>query len=326
MERLIMKNLKYIPWLIVILMLGGVSFYYYRDAQSTAELLSMKNKELMTANLELGRAHTIITDQKKVHRAALADIEDSWKKEIDKRKALIVAFGQMEARYEAEKRKVKTITKVRWRDRNTDRVIDLPKGKIFIRQDNGEYKEITSLTYGYKDFRISIKGDAIEQTLSYKLTQRFRGQMVATLLPNGAKNHYVKIFELDDKGKAVKELELEHLDVLTSNDLPKRMMWFNPKLDLGIGAGVNSKLVFTWVADFGFSFAAYGVTKDDITWRFLRVGTGLSNHGFSLTFSPAQLNIGKFLPVVSNIWLTPYAGYEFGTPAAHFGLGMSLVF
>lgn len=321
-----MKWLKHLPWLLLVLAIGGVAFYYYSDARSTAALLSLKNKELMTANLELGRAHTMITDQKKVQKAALTDIDKKWKNEIHKRKALITAYGQLQAKLDVEKKKVKTITKIRWKERNTVRTVDLPKGKLFVRQDDGKYKEVDALTYSYKDFRITIEGDAVKQTLSYKLHQRFKGQLVATVLPGGAKNHYAKVFEVDDKGKVVKELKLTHLDILTSNDLPKRMMWWNPKVDLGLGMGITSKLGFGWVADLGFSVAAYGVTKDDITWRFLRLGMGVAPGGFSLTLSPAQLNVGKFLPLISNMWLTPYAGYNFGESVGHFGLGLSVVF
>lgn len=324
--KLIMTLSKHLPWLLLVLAIGGVALYYYKDARSTAELLSLKNKELMKANLELGRAHTIITEQKKVQEAALADINKKWKEEIDKRKALITAYGQLQAKLEIEKKKVKTITKIRWKERNLIRTIELPKGKLFVRQENGKYKQVDSLSYSYKDFRISIKGDVIQQTLSYKLHQKFKGQLVATVLPSGAKNHYAKIFEIDDKGKVVQELKLTHLDILTSNNLPKRMMWWNPKVDLGLGIGITSNVKTGWIAELGFSTSAYGITKDDITWRFIRFGMGVAPGGMSLTFSPVQLNIGKFLPLVSNMWLTPYAGYNLGRSVGHFGLGLSVVF
>ena len=93
-----------------------------------------------------------------------------------------------------------------------------------------------------------------------------------------------------------------------------------------VGGGANSKLEGTWMADIGVSVMSYGKTPDDLLWRFARLSGGLTRHGFALNLSPAQLNLGKFLPVVSNTWILPYLGYDFGAQAAHGGLGIGLVF
>jgi hypothetical protein len=305
-----------------VLGLGVLSLSFYKKNSDLQKLATARNTELMKANLDLGRAHTKIGDA----NALVSKLGKRIRQEIKAREAAVASYGELQLKYEAEKKKVKTLTKIVYKDRTTEKVVDLPKKKLFMRQDDGTYKEITSLLYSYKDFRIVIEGDAVKQTLSYKLTQRFRGQLVETHLPTGGKNHYATFYELDEKGKDIGKLKLEKFEVIRSEDLPRKMMWWNPKLDLAVGGGVTHKLDGIWLADVAFSLSAYGRTSDDLLWRFFRVGAGLTNNGFSLTFSPVQFNLGKHLPLISNIWLTPYGGYDFGSGAGQTGLMVGVVF
>jgi len=321
----IRSKLKYIPWIVLILAVGGLAFYQWRAADDARALLYAQNSELMKANLDLGRAQTKIVDQATLHTVAMADIDQKWKAEIKKRNALITLYAQLEARYTAEKKKVKVTTKIIYRDKPGE-TIDLPKNKLYVRQEDGSYKEITSMAWNYKDFRITISGDAIQQTLSYKLHQRFRVQLVETKLPTGARNHYANLFELDDKGKVVAKLQLAQFNVLRAQELESHMMWWNPKLDLGVGFGMSHKLDFTWCAELGLSVSAYGKTPNDLSWRFFRLGTGITGNGFSLTFSPAQFNLGQHLPLISNMWLTPAIGVSLPDIQGVFTLGISVVF
>lgn len=317
----IKSYLKYIPWILVVLAVGALAFSQWRAAVATRELLMIKNTELMKANLDLGRANTKIVDQKKLHKTALADVDRKWKAEIKKRQALVTMYAQLEGRYEAEKKKVKITTKVV----TEEEVIDLPPDGLWLKASHG-YMLVTSMPFRYRDFRIDIDGDVIKQQMSYKLHQRFHLQFIETKLPTGGRNHYAKLFELDDKGKRVGKLKLDKFEVLRAAELTNRMMWWNPKLDLGVGFGMSHKIDFSWVAELGISVSAYGKTPDDISWRFFRVGTGITKHGFSISLSPVQFNLGKYLPLISNAWLLPYGGYDFGHQAAHFGLGLSVVF
>lgn len=321
------KYLKYLPWVLVIIGFIGTIVYYNKQKSNLSDLISIKNEELQQADLTIGRARTEILNQKEVSKAAIENIDKQWKDEINKRKALIVAYGELQIRLNVERQKVKTITEIVYRDKNTEKKITIPKNKLFVLTEDNKYQQVESLSYSYSDFRISINGDAVRETLSYKLHQKFQGQLVETKLPTGGSNHYIKIYEVDDKNKKVAELELSKFEVLKAEDLPNKMMWWNPKLDLGIGGGINQLLQPTLTGELGFSISSWGKTEDDITWRFFRFGVGTTNHGFSLTASPAQLNIGKFLPLISNLWVTPFGGVELRAPiTGHFGLGLSVVF
>lgn len=317
--------MKYIPWIIVIVAVAGLAFYQWRAASSTRALLQIKNNELQQANLELGRARTTITKQRELHKTAIKNIETKWQHEIKERKALITMYADLEARYKVEKNKVKIRTKIVYRDKPGE-IIDLPKNKIYVREDNGEYREITSMEWNYKDHRITITGDSIRETLSYKLHQHFSGTLLETRLPGGAYNHYFRLNELDNKGKVIGKLKLDKFEVLKVDELPNKMTWWNPKIDLHVGFGINQRIDFNWVADLGVSLSTYGRTLDDIKWRFFRAGIGVTKHGLSISFSPAMYNIAKNLPLVSNMWISPFVGFDLGAKATHFGTGIGVVF
>jgi hypothetical protein len=321
-----MKYLKYLPWLVLVFAIGAVAFYQWRSVQSTKELLKLKNEQLQQANLELGRAKTTIVEQKDLHRSIVSGLEEEIKKEIKERNALITQYSELEGLYQAEQKKRRIITRILTNERNTNRIVDLPKGKIFLREEDGTYTQVESMAWSYKDFRITITGDAVKQTLSYKLHQKFKGKFVETKLPTGGSNHYAKFYELDDKDKVVGELKLSRFDVFKVNTLQPKMFRWNPKLDLAVGGSLDTSLKGGVVADVGVSFMSYGITNNDIKWRFLRFGIGLRNKNLSLSFSPFQYNIAQHLPLVSNIYLSPILGYDFGNLIPHFGGQLSVVF
>ena len=312
--------MKYIPWIVICVLLLGLSYYFYQDGKKYEELLKVTNSKLMQSDLELGRANTKIGHADTMIR----ELNTVIKKEIRDRKAIVSLYADLEATYKAEVAKKKVVTKIVYRDR--DVLVELPKGKLYVMQAPGIYKEITSMKWSYKDFRITMNGDALKSTISYKLHQKFKGQFVETRLPTGGFNHYFKLNEVDDQGKIVNSLDLTKFDVIKAPELPNRMHWWNPKLDMSLGGGVNTALEGNWVGEVGMSVSAYGKTSNDISWRFFRFGAGLTSNGFSLSFSPVQYNIGSLLPVISNVWILPYAGYDFSRQKAHFGLGVSVVF
>ena len=323
-------KLSHIPWLVCLVLVGALAFYFWKEGRATEALLSVKNTALMEANLTIGRAQTTITTQKKAHATAMANLDGLWKDEIKARKGAITAYGELEMLYKASVRKGKTLNHIirKMKDDN-GKLVDtkVPVGKTFgYDEELKEYYRIPEIYLTYGDFRIDIEGKCLKGELDYDLHQRFKAQFVASKLPSGATNHYAKVYEIDETGKELDEMELVSFEVIKAEDLPNRFMWFNPKLDLMVGGGLNANLHGSWLGELGFSIMAYGKTPNDLLWRFLRVGNGLTRFGYSLTFSPAQLNLGEFLPVISNTWLIPYAGYDFGAGAAHGGLGIGLMF
>lgn len=314
MKKLVIYTLLILLFLMVVA--GGI--YYWKKSRNLSNLLSSKSSSLMQSNLLLGRAKTKIGSTQEL----INNLSSKIQKEVEEREGLLTQYAELEALYTAERRKVRTITKIHYKDR----VVDLPKGSVYYRTPGGKYEEIKTLKYNYKDFRITISGDAITGVLDYKLHQKFRLKFIESKVPGGVVNHYAELFEIDQHGKDLGKLELTKFTVVRVEDYPNKMMWWNPKLDLVVGGGFSwENTSGLWFGEVGLSIMGYGKTSDDLTWRFLRVGVGVSGDNLSTTFSPVQFNLGKYLPLVSNVWLSPVIGYHFSGSSLFIGLGIGVV-
>lgn len=78
--------------------------------------------------------------------------------------------------------------------------------------------------------------------------------------------------------------------------------YFNPRLSLGGAFGEEM------YPNLGLSMFSYGRTKTDMDWRILQVGVGADNDDTYFHFSPAEYNIGHWLPLVDNIFVGPFVG------------------
>lgn len=318
--------MKYIPWTVVLIGLLILCYTQYAAKNNALSLLSQTNQQLMTANLEIGRAKTELVSVKKVHSVALNKLNEDLKKEIETRQALIVSYGELEAELNAEKKKVKVETKIVYKDRIVTVDKPLPPGSLFSKKKDGTLEEVLSIPWKYDDFRISLEGDAYKGILSYKLHQKFKAQIIETRLKTGARNHYVKLYELDDKGKEITELKLTNFTMIKGDEEAPSWSWFNPKIDIGLSFAVSHTADISYLADIGVSLSSYGKTLNDLSWRAFRFSVGFVPSGVTLGFSPASYNIATVLPLVSNLWITPTVSYSFYTESAIFSLGISVVF
>jgi hypothetical protein len=285
-----------------------------KENQQLKALLEQSSSQLTSMNLSLGRALT-----KEGEAKLLVDkLSKSLRKEIKAQEESIALVADIEAELQVERKKQKVVTKVEYRDRDIVHEIPLPKDVLFLKTQEGDYQEVNSLKYNYKDFRIEIKGDAIKGELSYKLSQRFRAVLTQTNLLSGKKNHYIEIFEQDDKGKDIQKLELKNFKVVISSPPEKQFHWFNPKVDIGINGGLSFSLDPKWQLDVGISFLSYGRTKNDLDWRFLRIGLGYDGSDVLGSFSPVQYRLN--LPLFSNTWAFPFV-----SSSRVFGAGIAVI-
>ena len=179
--------------------------------------------------------------------------------------------------------------------------------------------------WSYSDFRIEMEGEALNSQVKYQLNQLFKGQLVETKLPNDQYHYYVNLYELNRNTKqVVGSLKIDKLEVMKVDPLENKFSLFNPKLDMNFGFSTDHFLSTNWVADIGLSVSSYGKTKNDLRWRFVRFGAGISNKGFSISLSPVQYNLGYDLPLISNMWIMSFVGYIPEQNKEHFGLGISL--
>lgn len=116
-----------------------------------------------------------------------------------------------------------------------------------------------------------------------------------------------------DKSYNIELLSSEYLQVPLKN----QMFWFNPILDVNIFVGGNlypfaqwsgrPDSMFSFGADIGLSLSSYGETKADSWFRLFRLGVGYDaeRRAGHFSFAPFAFNIGKPLPLLTNLYLTP---------------------
>jgi hypothetical protein len=82
--------------------------------------------------------------------------------------------------------------------------------------------------------------------------------------------------------------------------------WWAPHVSLN--GDINQNLEAG--AGLSFSFSGYGRTKNDLIWKFLEFGVSKTADDYWLKFSPVGYNIGESLPFISNLFLSPFVGYD----------------
>lgn len=106
--------------------------------------------------------------------------------------------------------------------------------------------------------------------------------------------------------------------------LESMFYWINPKLDMNLFAGGKvlsfadgygrKEKTLSLGVDLGLSLSSYGETKLDSWWRFFRFGAGYDayRNAGRVSFSPAMFNIGKIIPLITNMYLTPQVAFDTG--------------
>jgi len=106
----------------------------------------------------------------------------------------------------------------------------------------------------------------------------------------------------------------------------KAFYWFLPKLDIGMEAGFKGLEKPGWGFSIGTSLMGYGLTEDDLEWRFLRLSAGAVGDKATLGLAPVNWNMGKHLPLVSDLWLYGGMMREFKTGSWRWSIGLSTIF
>jgi hypothetical protein len=97
---------------------------------------------------------------------------------------------------------------------------------------------------------------------------------------------------------------------------PSESFSFSPRLYLGADFGLyaNPPISFAAVPNLQLAIFSYGKTKLLPVWTFLGVGLGYEaeHKGINLVISPANFNIGQYIPFTSNLFVGPTVGIDAG--------------
>jgi len=106
--------------------------------------------------------------------------------------------------------------------------------------------------------------------------------------------------------------------------LSSKWFWLNPRIDANfIVGGMVYKFatgpgrpdnILSMGADVGISLSSYGETKVDSWFRLFRFGLGynVERQAGSFSFAPFAFNVGKPLPLLTNLYLTPQVAIDTG--------------
>lgn len=288
---------------ITILLVGVLvtGWFGFRHYQSELD----KNKALvagfqMQGDLAKGRSNTIFTESK----THLKELAPEIQKDIKERDAKLNIVGKIETKYETAVEGA------------------LITGPTIVERSGNDKCVVSSLPFSYKDFRLDASGDAVKKTFRYKLTQKFEIIFAETKLASGAINNYAELYELDQSNKRVGRLELTKFDVYKNPIDPKIFKWWDPAIDIMVGAIMNRGYEFGINGNVGVSFFSYGRYRN-LDWRFLRLATGINRSGLEFSVAPAQYNVAQPIPIINNLWLTPSFGYILDTKSYYLGFGIA---
>lgn len=284
--------------LIGFLVTGWFGFRHYQSELN-------KNKAIVTelqmqGDLSKGRANTIFIESK----THLKELAPEIQKDIKDRDAKLNTVGKIETKYEAAVEGA------------------LITGPTIVEKSRNDKCVISSLPFSYQDFRLKAYGDIANKTFNYKLTQKFEIIFAETKLSSGAVNNYAELYELDQSNKRVGRMELVKFDVYKSPTDPKVFKFWDPAIDIMVGAIMNRGYEFDINGNIGISFFSWGRYRN-LDWRFLRLATGINRSGVEFSISPAQYNVAQPLPIINNLWLTPSFGYVLDTKSYYLGFGIA---
>lgn len=109
----------------------------------------------------------------------------------------------------------------------------------------------------------------------------------------------------------------------TEKSLENKFYWFNPKLNGGINFGASAGIFFS-KPTIGVSWMGYGLTKNDLKWKFINTGVD-----FDTKFNNPGINFSPFLyrpfdSFIVNTYIGP--GINYTSSGTGYYLGLSLGF
>ena len=284
---------------LVLLVAGSAGVYAWYQNQGLLSTVTRLQANNITLRTDLGIAKTDIISKSiklKGKDSELARLAS----DLD---AKVKAYGVLQGELKTVREDVSILTRVVYRDKtvpSTGPSIPCPKGQ-----------EITSIPFSHEDFRITINGDAVAKTLSYQLHQKFKVKFLELELPDGKIETVLRFYELNDKGKEVGKLTVSDFSLQRESNTIETTSWWNNKLDLYVGYSITGREPSFGA---GVSLGSRGVSKNDLRWRFPRLGIETNGTRAAIVLSPVQYNLGKNFPDLDNLWITPSFGpYVNGT-------------
>ena len=296
-----------ITLVLLVIALAAVSGLLGKIAWDRRELNRVNNElneQLMQSKLEIGRAWTQFGDA----QSYATKLQKSLQDEINAKNAEITRYGELKVKYETLQNQhipgqVIIVT--------GDPTTQFNTGMWYQAVDEKTLVPMNQITAIFGDFRLDatcLITPEHKNDLSYKLHLSFTGELVETITPSGAINHYVNLWEIDEKGNKLDKLTLIDYKVVVDDQRKSHFHWWVPHVDIALIMGASGEGKFEYGGSFGITFMGYGLNKNTLTWKFPRLSMDLTKKaGIGLT--PILYNLGETIPLISNLWIGPHFSY-----------------
>lgn len=261
---------------------------------------------------------------------------DKLKAEFEAEKSQILAAWKEDKK--RTKEKLDELGKVSAKLKQTVDLLRRESDKTYVGKSGKE-----KLTYDFKIIRATdAKGEKFPvawamyypnqkpekrwKTGTYPL--EFYTKVIETENPDGSFNRYAEVTLENNQMKETKgktfAVKLEDIQWAKYERNEKEWFWWNPRL--GLGAIFTSNF---FSPELDISLSSYGKNKVNMDWRFFTFGIGVTEDkddkaDVTFSFSPAQWNFGKKVPLIENSFVGPVLGWsEEGTSV---GLKFSIPF
>lgn len=166
------------------------------------------------------------------------------------------------------------------------------------------------------DFEIKVNTAISKDENNGKYNILTKADLILTEKPLSSSEWYNKPYPVKiSNGYAV----IDPSEKITGNSF----YWFDPKLNAGINFGLNGSNFYTRPS-IGVSWMGYGLTKNDLKWKFLNTGidfnTDLSNVG--INFMPFVYR--PFDSFITNTYLGPGVNYSISGTSYFLGISLGL--
>ena len=290
------------------------------DRHSLTTVNSQLNKELMQSDLDKGRALTMFGDA----RDMVDKLKAQQRADIMKRKADVKLFAELEfqlkiTRKKLKGKKVETLyVNVEPIEADKDIYVQgmhyeavTQRTLVTVESMEGKFHDdvvdIGVIVTPVPGYEREIKFD-----FAYNLNMGFELQFVETHLPSGAVNHYATIWQKNtETRKRGPELKVTKFTVVVNKPKEKTFFAWAPHLDVGALIGIRRVPVSLMTGgSIGVSPMGYGLTVNDLDWRFLRLSLDVTSDLPRVGLTPVMYNIGQLVPLVSNVWVGPHVDTE----------------
>lgn len=189
-------------------------------------------------------------------------------------------------------------------------------------------------TYTFKDWRLSFTSDG--ETAKYTLSQKFVVVSGVGKTPNNVPINRIRLFEVGADGQRV---PLQTVETTTIAIGPQGRHWYmTPTLQVGaayvpIPVSANPTLMttskFGWSGVVALSWLKSGTSTstEDTRYAYLTPAVVINAKETTVGMFPLSVNIGNFRHVpLTNVWLSPYVGWNVNMGKARAGMAITATF